>query len=364
MSQSQPSTRTLRFQDEEAGIQHQSTPRSNATYLTVSTPNSPAPQAQPLLSPSASRSTSRSARSPHLSSHPSNASSANNGRLRPRPSILKQRLRSLQYNDDEERAQQIDPSIPPVPRRRGSNYSQSMSLLRGNSTSQPNNTGDKDTAGLLDYVPETGASTSWPEPGRRQHGHTGDTIEMHSVPLSLSLSEIKRHDYKDKAEYEEVKLDDKSSSASPHHHHRRLDELIHGDRPDRHLFPYRTTPENLHAAKTFFRRFFLILLIIPGWVIPNVLSKVNEETETEGTEHAENLSKGLNVLVFLLNLLAMMHLGKAAGACLEELVPKLGAVSYTQCVLSYLFVYFWWEFFFFFLPLLTHNAHWSRFVIC
>jgi len=27
----------------------------------------------------------------------------------------------------------------------------------------------------------------------------------------------------------------------------------------------------------------------------------------------------------------MMHLGKAAGACLEELVPKLGAVSYTAC---------------------------------
>ncbi|KAF8930515.1 hypothetical protein BGZ52_001028 [Haplosporangium bisporale] len=198
-----------------------------------------------------------------------------------------------------------------------------MSLLRGNSTSQPNNTGDQDTAGLLDYVPETGASTSWPEPGRRQHGHTGDTFEMHSVPLSLS--EIERRDYSDKAEYEEVKLNDKSSSTSPHYHHRRLDEFIHGDRPDRHLFPYRTAPENLHAAKTFFRRFFLILLIIPGWVIPNVLGKADKETETEGTEHAENMSKGLNVLVFLLNLLAMMHLGKAAGACLEELVPKLGA---------------------------------------
>lgn len=160
---------------------------------------------------------------------------------------------------------------------------------------------------------------------------------MHSVPLSLS--EIEHRHYSDKAEYEEVKLDDKSSSASPHHHHRKLDEFIHGDRPDRHLFPYRTAPENLHAAKTFFRRFFLILLIIPGWVIPNVLGKANEETVTEGAEHAENLSKGLNVLVFLLNLLAMMHLGKAAGACLEELVPKLGAVSYTQCLPSYFFFF-------------------------
>lgn len=328
MSQSQPSTKTLRFQDEEAGIQHQDTPRSNATYLTVSTPKSPAPQAQPLLSPAASRSTSRSPRSQQLSSHPSNASSANSGRIRPRPSILRQRLRSLQYNEDEERAQQIDPFIPPVPRRHGSNYGQSMSLLRGNSTSQPNNTGDVDTAGLLDHVPETGASTSWPEPGRRQHGHTGDTIEMHSV--LLSLSEIDRHDYSDKSEYEEVKLNDKSSSASPHHHHRRLDELIHGHRLDRHLFPYRTAPENLHAAKTFFRRFFLVLLIIPGWIIPNVLGKA-DEAKTEGTQHVENMSKGLNVLVFLLNLLAMMHLGKAAGACLEELVPKLGAVSYTDC---------------------------------
>ncbi|ORZ08839.1 Sodium/calcium exchanger protein-domain-containing protein [Lobosporangium transversale] len=36
------------------------------------------------------------------------------------------------------------------------------------------------------------------------------------------------------------------------------------------------------------------------------------------------LSKWANLIVFILNLLAMMHLGKAAGACMEELVPKLG----------------------------------------
>ncbi|KAF9328260.1 hypothetical protein BG006_008535 [Podila minutissima] len=324
---SQPSTRTLRFQDEEAGIQQQSTPRSNATYLTVSTPNSPAPQAQPLLSPSTSRSSSRSARSQHLSAHPSNGSSANNGRLRPRPSILRQRLRSLQYNNDEDPTrmnQQIAPSIPPVPRRRVSNYNPSMSLLRGNSTSPTNNNSDADldTAGLLQYASENGASTSWPVPGRRPLLHSGDTIELQSVPLSATDP----HDYYgDKAEYEEVKLEDKSSS--PPHHHRRLDELIHGNRPDRHLFPYRTAPENLHAAKTFFRRFFLVLLIIPGWIIPNVLGKANEEAEIEGAEHPEKLSKELNILVFLLNMFAMMHLGKAAGACLEELVPKLGATG-------------------------------------
>ncbi|KAG0086359.1 hypothetical protein BGZ92_008201 [Podila epicladia] len=322
---SQPTTRTLRFQDEEDGIQQQSTPRSNAAYLTVSTPNSPAPQAQPLLSPSASSSTSRSARSQHLSSRSSNGSSANHGRLRPRPSILRQRLRSLQYNDEEDPTrmnQQIDPSIPPVPRHRGSNYSPSTSLLRGNSTSRPNNNSDVDldTAGLLQYAPETGASSSWPVPGRRPLLHSGDTIELQSVPLSA----IDSHDYYgDKAEYEEVKLDDKNSL--PSHQHRRLDELIHGNRPDRHLFPYRTAPENLHAAKTFFRRFFLVLLVIPGWIIPSVLGKADEDVESEGAEHPENLSKGLNILVFLLNMFAMMHLGKAAGACLEELVPKLGA---------------------------------------
>ncbi|KAG0022969.1 hypothetical protein BGZ81_008295 [Podila clonocystis] len=217
--------------------------------------------------------------------------------------------------------QQMDPSILLAPRRHGANYSPSRSLLRGKSTSRPNNNSDTDldTAGLLQYAPETGASTSWPQPGRRPLLNSGDTIELQSVPLSVIDSDDY---YGDKAEYEEVKLDDKTSS--PHHHHR-LDEFIHGHRPDRHLFPYRTAPENLHAAKTFFRRFFLVLLIIPGWIIPNVLGKAHEEEENEGAEHPENLSKELNILVFLLNMFAMMHLGKAAGACLEELVPKLGA---------------------------------------
>ncbi|KAF9583279.1 hypothetical protein BGW38_009843 [Lunasporangiospora selenospora] len=121
------------------------------------------------------------------------------------------------------------------------------------------------------------------------------------------------------------------------HRHPRLSKMLHGNRPDRELFPYRTRAENWWAFKTFVRRFFLVFLIIPGWIIPNVLLAMakaaqehdEEEKEdgggSEGGAHGPSLSKGVNLAVFLLNMFAMMHLGKAAGACLEELVPKLGA---------------------------------------
>ncbi|KAF9580439.1 hypothetical protein BGW38_002919 [Lunasporangiospora selenospora] len=108
-------------------------------------------------------------------------------------------------------------------------------------------------------------------------------------------------------------------------------ERMHGQRPDRHLFPYRSTKENMRAVRTFFRRFFLILLIIPAWVLPNVLTaKMLKEQAEEGGghggggAHGPELSKGVNLAIFFLNMLAMMHLGKAAGAALEELVPRFG----------------------------------------
>ncbi|KAF9989152.1 hypothetical protein BGZ75_007407 [Mortierella antarctica] len=85
--------------------------------------------------------------------------------------------------------------------------------------------------------------------------------------------------------------------------------------------------------RTFFRRFFLVLLIIPGWVIPYVITaQMKHEKELKDKSHLKArgggedmmMSKTVNVAVFILNMFAMMHLGKAAGACLEELVPKLG----------------------------------------
>ncbi|KAG0048547.1 hypothetical protein BGZ83_006510 [Gryganskiella cystojenkinii] len=139
-------------------------------------------------------------------------------------------------------------------------------------------------------------------------------------------------------------------------HIRTWTERMHGQRPDRHLFPYRSVKENAHAARTFLKRFFFLILIIPAWVIPNVLmakarhdqelTKLHEGpgngTTTEhamlmwasaaageggaaGKEEEPMLSVGVNVVVFLLNMLVMMHLGKAAGVALEELVPKFGA---------------------------------------
>ncbi|KAF9962985.1 hypothetical protein BGZ65_006849, partial [Modicella reniformis] len=133
-------------------------------------------------------------------------------------------------------------------------------------------------------------------------------------------------------------------------------ERMHGHRPDRHLFPYRSAKENMHAVRTFLRRFFLIFLIIPAWVIPNILTaKAKHEQEllhgggnsnetashaaleiaglkyvtlasgeAGGGGHGPELSKGANWAIFLLNMFVMMHLGKAANAALEELVPKFG----------------------------------------
>ncbi|KAF9138506.1 hypothetical protein BGX30_009080 [Mortierella sp. GBA39] len=136
-------------------------------------------------------------------------------------------------------------------------------------------------------------------------------------------------------------------------HHRTWTERMHGQRPDRHLFPYRSVKENYRAARTFLRRFFFLLLIIPAWVLPNIMmNKAEHELEashgaapTNGTTseahggnfttpfvsfsgaeggHGPELSKGVNIATFILNMFVMMHLGKAAGVALEELVPKFG----------------------------------------
>ncbi|KAK3826348.1 MAG: hypothetical protein JOS17DRAFT_686752 [Linnemannia elongata] len=40
--------------------------------------------------------------------------------------------------------------------------------------------------------------------------------------------------------------------------------------------------------------------------------------------HGPELSKAVNIATFILNMFVMMHLGKAAGVALEELVPKFG----------------------------------------
>ncbi|KAF8927195.1 hypothetical protein BGZ47_002275 [Haplosporangium gracile] len=140
-------------------------------------------------------------------------------------------------------------------------------------------------------------------------------------------------------------------------HHRTWTERMHGHRPDRHLFPYRSAKENYRAARTFLRRFFFLFLIIPAWVLPNVMmNKAKHDLEAShgatapangttsgvhggnftttasfvsfsgGAEgaHGPELSKEVNIATFILNMFVMMHLGKAAGAALEELVPKFG----------------------------------------
>ncbi|KAI8596301.1 hypothetical protein EDD21DRAFT_388684 [Dissophora ornata] len=153
---------------------------------------------------------------------------------------------------------------------------------------------------------------------------------MHSSHMDMSIigndNDDDEHGHDHKAEYDSKDLP----------HGLSFNEILHGHLPDRHLFPYRTRKENINAIKTFFRRFYFVLLIIPAWAIPIVLTAQAEHDqllqqqqsgEGAGDASAEQevmLSKWINLLVFVLNLLAMMHLGKAAGACMEELVPKLG----------------------------------------
>ncbi|KAF9958499.1 hypothetical protein BGZ70_009176, partial [Mortierella alpina] len=150
-------------------------------------------------------------------------------------------------------------------------------------------------------------------------------------------------------EHHEVKAEE------GHSHGHNWTERLHGQRPDRHLFPYRSVKENMHAARTFLRRFFFLFLIVPAWVLPNVLTaKAKHDYELShhasptgaghgmnltlgslmpraatsapggGGGHGPELSKGANVAIFILNMLVMMHLGKASNASLEELVPRLG----------------------------------------
>ncbi|KAF9952071.1 hypothetical protein BGZ72_006550 [Mortierella alpina] len=149
------------------------------------------------------------------------------------------------------------------------------------------------------------------------------------------------------AEHHEAKTEEGES------HIHNWTERLHGQRPDRHLFPYRSAKENMHAARTFLRRFFFLFLIVPAWVLPNVLTakaaqdlELSHHSSVTGVGHGMNgtlgllipraataapggghgpeLSKGANVGIFILNMLVMMHLGKAAGAALEELVPRFG----------------------------------------
>ncbi|KAG0369372.1 hypothetical protein BGZ54_010130 [Gamsiella multidivaricata] len=192
--------------------------------------------------------------------------------------------------------------------------------------------------------------------GLTDEKHRSNTAELANIaPEDMRVL----RDYKD--EITEVKETEHGSDEPGHH--RTLTDQLHGHRPDRHLFPYRSLSENVHAAKTFLRHFFFLFLIVPAWVIPNVLMAkaehdlalshgggegagggVGNETashvaigygglkfmtlsaaEEGGAEaHGPELSKAAYWVIFVLNLLVMMHLGKAAGRALEELVPKFG----------------------------------------
>ncbi|KAF9350031.1 hypothetical protein BGX26_011737 [Mortierella sp. AD094] len=148
----------------------------------------------------------------------------------------------------------------------------------------------------------------------------------------------------------EAENGDPEKSEAPQHD--TWTDWAHMHRPDRHLFPYRSVRENWHAARTFLRRFFFLFLIIPAWVVPNVLEaklphgaaggegnttevshvalqsaglKFVMLAESGEAEHGADLRPGQLWAVFLLNLLVMVHLSKAAGAALEELVPRFGS---------------------------------------
>ena len=170
-----------------------------------------------------------------------------------------------------------------------------------------------------------------------------EALPAHSTSVNIPGSEPPANEKTTQEALEDIDNKDhlkESSSDDRHHHHHphiSLTDRLHFHRPDRHLFPYRSAKENWRAARTFLRRFFLLFLIIPAWVVPNVLKAKAErdlalhgggqEGGHGGEGHGVELRKGENLAVFFLNMLVMMHLGKAAGAALEELVPRFGMVS-------------------------------------
>ncbi|KAG0209134.1 hypothetical protein BGX28_010513 [Mortierella sp. GBA30] len=268
-----------------------------------------------------------------LSPAPSNGS-----QLRPRKSLMmRQRLRHLQYDDEPVPVSKPLPNLPPdatsgagvgsnsggggsLPRRRGANSFRKDRLFSFRKS--PRNLGEEtmDTSGLLNHPV--------------YNGQQRESFELNALPQN-PLSDIDLADndgaMKSTVAQGDGRRDDKAElDESDQHQH-------HGHHHHGPLFPYRDTKKNFHALWTFIRRFFLVLLVIPGWVIPYVLNaKLEHEQQLKGQGHLKArapeaggegeimLSKGVNLLVFLLNMFAMMHLGKAAGACLEELVPKLG----------------------------------------
>ncbi|KAF9948377.1 hypothetical protein BGZ70_002241 [Mortierella alpina] len=271
-------------------------------------------------------------------SYSSSTGSVTGGQLRPRRSIVtKSRLRHLQFNDDDRQQQQQQYPVPASPSSPSASEGHSgvgvgdanlnrraTSTLRKTRLSFRTHKPEEDTSGLLGPSYEPNRENI--EMDALSHQHHKD-VPLSSIDLSDEHSPEKMHGRPYHGH------GDEREEGDHHHSHRTLDQFIHGNRPDRNLFPYRNTKDNLHAMRTFFRRFFLVLLIIPGWVIPYVITaRMKHDKELKDQSHLKArgggedmmMSKTVNVSVFILNMFAMMHLGKAAGACLEELVPKLG----------------------------------------
>ncbi|KAF9171223.1 hypothetical protein BGX21_011299 [Mortierella sp. AD011] len=216
--------------------------------------------------------------------------------IKPRPQRtlpMKHRLRRISNYYEEQRKyqqqllqqQSLSKSLPPlpssdIPKRRGSG-TKGDSLGNKNRTSQfgsrsysEPNTEDMDTSLLLSDLPGTDVDGPDTRPAR-----AGTGLSSHTPAAALDSNE--------------------NSETAPQQDHNEQD-----------LFPYNARKQNWDA-----------------------LLEIQQQSEgsgegagaaAEGVEPEVMLSKWVNVLVVVLNLLAMTHLGKAVGACLEELIPKLG----------------------------------------
>ncbi|KAF9359787.1 hypothetical protein BGX26_011446 [Mortierella sp. AD094] len=265
------------------------------------------------------------------SSSTSNGTSTSVG-LRPQRSlVMKHRLRKINdYYEEQQQLHQQQPvskPLPPlptsqipvdgagvgvwIPKRRGASTKNGSlgnksraSQFGSRSNSEPS-TEEMDTSGLLNYLPESDVNNPDTRPARAGTGLSSrtaagrhDAFEMRPATASVDSNEGPEkasqqqdhderfkygHDYK--CEYETAeerqrrKLAEKSHARAEHEQEIQQQSEGHG--------------EGAGVAE--------------GGVEPEVM-----------------LSKWVNALVFVLNLLAMTHLGKAAGACMEELVPKLG----------------------------------------
>ncbi|KAF9104193.1 hypothetical protein BGX27_010201 [Mortierella sp. AM989] len=267
-----------------------------------------------------------------LSSSPSNGNSTSVN-LRPQRSlVMKHRLRKIndyyedqQYINERQDGQPVSEPLPPLPSNDASGQDgaglyipqrRGISLKNGSlgykarksgwpgSSSEPS-TGEMDTEGLLNYIPGSDVNNSLDNPLAAKPARTGTGLSSYTGGGSSGHESIEMQPTIARMGLSNVDLDDDPEKATGQRgqDHDEIFKYGHDYKCEHETAEERHHPQAEHEQEEH---------------------DDDAEGSAAGGGHGIMLSKWINMLVFVLNLLAMTHLGKAAGACLEELVPKLG----------------------------------------